>query len=80
MPDSTPTEFIMKPTANGSKIFGVSVPGCLALMLTGTVCLIVMGNITMACLGMTSVNVVIPEPLYSGFIAALGFYLGQHKK
>jgi hypothetical protein len=65
---------------NGSSIFGVSVRGWLALLLCGTVCAITTTNIVMACLGLTSVNIVIPEPLYSGFMTALGFYLGQSKK
>lgn len=68
------------PVANGSTIFGVSVRGWLAIMLTGTICLSYLSQQVMASLGWTSVNVVIPEPLYSGFIAALGFYLGQTKK
>lgn len=63
-----------------SAILGVSVRGWLALLLTFTVCGITSTNIVMACLGLTSVNVVIPEPLYSGFMTALGFYLGSIKR
>jgi hypothetical protein len=74
MNEETPIQI---PQPNGSYLFGVSVRGWLALMLAGTVCGITATNIVMACLGMTSVNVVIPEPLYSGFMTALGFYLGQ---
>lgn len=65
---------------DSSSMFGVSVRGWLALLLTVTVCAITTTNIVMACLGMTSVNVVIPEPLYSGFMTALGFYLGSMKR
>jgi hypothetical protein len=72
---SEQTDFVTRP--NGSSIFGVSVRGWLAMMLTFTVCLIVAGNILMASMGWTSTNVQIPEPLYSGFLTALGFYLGQ---
>lgn len=64
-------------TGNGSSIAGISVRGMLALILTVTVCGITATNIVMACLGYTSTNVTIPEPLYSGFMTALGFYLGQ---
>lgn len=64
-------------TGNGSSIAGISVRGMLALILTVTVCGITATNIVMACLGYTSVDVKIPEPLYSGFMTALGFYLGQ---
>jgi hypothetical protein len=79
------TTFITKESGgitvpNGSAIFGVSVRGWLALMLAFTVCAITATNIIMACLGLTSVNIIIPEPLYSGFMTALGFYLGQSKK
>lgn len=76
---SEQTDFVSK-EPNGSYILGVSVRGWLALMLTFTVCTIVAGNILMASLGYTSVNVTVPEPLYSGFMTALGFYLGQLKK
>jgi hypothetical protein len=65
---------------NGSTLFNVSVRGWLAIILTVTVCGITATNIIMACLGMTSVNVIIPEPLYSGFMTALGFYLGSIKR
>jgi hypothetical protein len=68
------------PNGNGSTLFNVSVRGWLAIILTVTVCGITATNIIMACLGMTSVNVIIPEPLYSGFMTALGFYLGSKTK
>lgn len=74
------TAQLTKNNGVGSLIWGVSVRGWLAIMLTATVCGITSTNIVLACLGYTSTQVVIPEPLYSGFIAALGFYLGQIKK
>jgi hypothetical protein len=34
----------------------------------------------MASLGYTSVNIIIPEPLYSAFTMVLGIYFGQSMK
>lgn len=65
---------------DGSILLGVAISGWLALILTITVCGIVTTNMILAALGYTSVYVTIPEPLYSGFIAALAFYLGLNKK
>ncbi len=62
---------------NGSSIFGVSVRGWLALLLTATVCAMCTASSVFVSLGWTSANITIPEPLYSGFMTALGFYLGQ---
>lgn len=57
---------------NESNIFGVSIRALVVFMLTFTVC------------GLTTYMVItfgikdkIPEPLYSGFMTGLGFYLGQ---
>jgi hypothetical protein len=72
---SEDTSFISKP--NGSSIFGVSVRGWLALLLTATVCAICTAQGVFISLGWTSTTITIPEPLYSGFMTALGFYLGQ---
>lgn len=48
-----------------SKIFGISVRGWLAIIIVFTVC------------GMSPFGKKIEEPLYSGFMIALGFYLGS---
>ena len=53
---------------NESKIFGVSIRGWLAIILTLTACT------------MSYLNVVIIEPLYSAFLLSLGFYFGQKEK
>lgn len=65
------------PTQQDSSALGISVRGWLALILTITVCGITATNIVLAAMGMTSTHVQIPEPLYSGFMTALGFYLGS---
>ena len=51
-----------------SKIFGVSVRGWLAVLMATTVCI------------MSASRVAVVEPLYSGFLMGLGFYLGQKSK
>ena len=51
-----------------SKILGVSVRAWLAVLLTYTVCI------------MSGYGVKIDEPLYSGFLMGLGFFLGQKSK
>lgn len=53
---------------NESKLFGVSVRGWLAGILTLTVCM------------MSGFGIVVKEPLYSAFLLALGFYYGQKNK
>lgn len=72
------TTFTAQP--NGSAIFGVSVRGWLAIILTVTVCVICAASVVFISLGWTSSTITIPEPLYSGFMTALGFYLGQTMK
>lgn len=70
-------------TPNGkdtSAIAGVSVRALLALLITVTICSNWTANMVMASLGFTSVNIVIPEPLYSAFMMVLGMYFGQAKK
>lgn len=72
-----------KPEAqdNGiSKIGSVSVRAWLALIITFAVTLNWTANMVMASLGYTSVNIVIPEPIYSAFMMVLGMYFGQAKK
>lgn len=66
-------------TEPGSMLLGVSIRAWLAIILTGTVCGIVTTNIILACLGYTSTTVTIPEPLYSGFMIALGAYFSQSR-
>jgi len=51
-----------------SAIYGVSVRGWLAVILTLTVC------------GMSAASVPVVEPLYSAMLLALGFYFGQKTK
>jgi hypothetical protein len=51
-----------------SKILGVSIRGWLAVLMTMTVCV------------MSAFKTTITEPLYSGFLMGLGFYLGQKTK
>ena len=51
-----------------SKIGGVSVRAWLALFMMYAVCL------------MSVLKIPINEPLYSGFLMGLGFYLGQKTK
>lgn len=50
-----------------SKILGVSVRGCLALILVLTVC----------CMAMKQIDV--KEPLYSLVLLSVGFYFGQKR-
>ena len=57
---------------NESNIFGVSVRGLIVFMLTLTVC-ILSGFIVWKI----QPHDKIPEPLYSAFMLALGFYFGQ---
>ena len=63
-----------------STIGGVSVRAWLAVLITITVCANWTANMVMASLGITSVNIVIPEPLYSAFSLVLGIYFGQALK
>ena len=48
-----------------SKIFGISVRAFIVTILVFTVC------------GMSLLAMNVPEPLYSAFMLALGFYFGQ---
>lgn len=57
---------------NESTIFGVSVRGLLVFMMTATVCLLAMYMVVHF-----KVIDKVPEPLYTGFSLALGFYFGQ---
>lgn len=65
-----------EPSAVGS----VSVRAWLAVLITITICGNWTANMVMASLGLTSVNIVIPEPLYSAFTMVLGIYFGQSMK
>lgn len=61
------------PSSAGS----VSIRAWLAVLITITICGNWTANMIMASLGITSVNIVIPEPLYSAFTMVLGIYFGQ---
>jgi hypothetical protein len=52
----------------------------LAVLITVTICGNWTANMVMASLGYTSVNIIIPEPLYSAFTMVLGIYFGQSMK
>lgn len=71
MPEEQPTQ--NQPPSpkqyDQSQLLGVSVRGWLAIMLTFTVCLLSFFP------GMK-----VEEPLYSGFLIGLGFYLGTRPK
>lgn len=70
-----------EPRDNGiSTIGSVSVRAWLALIITVAVTVNWTANMVMASLGITSVNIVIPEPIYSAFMMVLGMYFGQAKK
>ena len=69
-----------KDVNNGSEFFGVSVRAWLAILITLTVCCNWTVNMMMSMLGYTSVNIVVPEPLYSAFTMVLGIYFGQQLK
>ena len=51
-----------------SVAFGVSMRGWLAMLITLTVC------------GMSMMNIVVVEPLYTLCTVAIGFYFGQKSK
>lgn len=51
-----------------SKIFGVSIRGWITVVMVITAC------------SMSAFGTKIEEPLYSGFLMGLGFYLGQKNK
>lgn len=51
-----------------SELLGVSVRAWLAVLMTVTVCV------------MSAWQVEVSEPLYSGFLFGIGFYLGQKLK
>lgn len=65
---------------NTSTYNNISVRAWLALIITLAVVVNWTANMTMAALGYTSVNIVIPEPIYSAFMMVLGMYFGQAKK
>lgn len=70
-----------EPQDNGiSKIGSISVRAWLALIITLAVTINWSANMVMASLGYTSVNIVVPEPIYSAFMMVLGMYFGQAKK
>ncbi len=63
-----------------SAVNNISVRAWLAIIITLAVVLNWTANMTMAALGYTSVNIVIPEPIYSAFMMVLGMYFGQATK
>ena len=75
---SEQTEFAQRDKT--STFVGVSIRAWLALLITFTICGNYTANMIMASLGYTSVNIVIPEPLYSAFMMVLGIYFGQSVK
>lgn len=74
---SEQTDIIAKIDKYDSTIFGVSVRAWLVLEIVTAVVLIHISNFILACLGYTSMAMKIEEPLYSGFMIALGYYFGQ---
>jgi hypothetical protein len=72
------TDFTTKP--DHSTVGNVSVRAWLAVLITITICANWTANMVMASLGYTSVNISIPEPLYSAFTMVLGMYFGQAMK
>lgn len=75
---SEQTEIVEAPKKEvASSAFNVSVRAWLAILITITICGNWTANMIMASLGYTSVNIVIPEPLYSAFTMVLGIYFGQ---
>jgi len=48
-----------------SKFLGVSIRGWITVLMVTTAC------------GMSALGLKVEEPLYSGFLMGLGFYLGQ---
>lgn len=77
---SEQTDFTTKPINDPSAIGTVSVRAWLAVLITITICGNWTANMVMASLGYTSVNIIIPEPLYSAFTMVLGIYFGQSMK
>lgn len=63
-----------------SSVNNISVRAWLAIIITLAVVLNWSANMTMAALGYTSTNIVIPEPIYSAFMMVLGMYFGQATK
>lgn len=63
-----------------STVNNISVRAWLAIIITLSVTLNWTANMTMAALGYTSTNIVIPEPIYSAFMMVLGMYFGQATK
>jgi len=68
------------PFTNGSSIGGVSVRAWIVLIIVMSVCGNWMFNTVLFSLGYTSNNMVVPEPIYSVFIAVISYYFGQIKK
>lgn len=77
---SEQTEFVEAQKPNSSTVNNVSVRAWLAILITITICGNWTANMIMASLGYTSVNITIPEPLYSAFTMVLGIYFGQALK
>lgn len=77
---SEQTEIIEATKSEPSTIGSVSVRAWLAVLITITICGNWTANMVMASLGYTSVNITIPEPLYSAFTMVLGMYFGQALK
>jgi hypothetical protein len=63
-----------EPLPPDTSIGGISVRGWLVVILTSTVCAISTYNQIMK-----PSTTIIEEPLYSGFMIALGYYFGQKK-
>lgn len=76
------TTLIQKPSdaPKDSSIAGVSVRGIITLLIVISTCGTIVTNIIMACLGVTSADVKIPEPLYGAFYGVLGYYFASSKK
>lgn len=72
------TTFTGKPEPE-SRVMGVSVRGWIALLLTSTVCAMNLAALWPTLHGVSQFVLKIEEPLYSGWLLALGFYFGQKK-
>lgn len=72
----------IQPTSGdqASTINNISVRAWIAIIITLAVTLNWTANMTMAALGYTSTDIVIPEPIYSAFMMVLGMYFGQATK
>ena len=66
--------------SNGSSIFGLSVRAWIVMYFDFCVLGVwVMNNVLLA-FGVTSANTVIPEPIYTIFVAVNSFYFGNIKQ